>query len=170
MTRPRQTRGKVKAKPQDAVKTNLRRWWVLVGGLLAMIMFALVFAVAKHGRKLESGAGKSETTNAAVGSLPETVSSNSAVADEGPTNVTAASEQLNRGTRLLEQGDLDGATAQYEQAVKLNPDDEDAHYNLGLAYAKKGNRQAAEAQYLEALERQGLAQTVSVLRQYADLL
>src|SRR5437868_5659130 len=136
MTRPRPTRGK--GKPQDAVKPNPRRWWVVAGGLLAIIIIASVFAVAKHGRKLERASGASETTNLAVASRPETVSSNSAVADEGPTNVTAASEQLNRGTKLLEHGDLDGAIAQYEQAVKLNPDDEDAHYNLGFAYGKKG--------------------------------
>src|SRR5207253_9857638 len=98
MTRPRQTRGNGKGKPQGAVKPNPRRWWVLAPGLLAIIIVAGVFAVAKHGHKLESGANKSETTNLPVASRPETVSPNTAVADEGPTNVTAASEQLNRGT------------------------------------------------------------------------
>src|SRR5205823_6054453 len=103
------------------------------------------------GHKLESGANKPETTNLAVASRPETVSSNSAVADEGPTNVTAASEQLNRGTKLLEQGDLDGAIVQYEQAVKLNPDDEDAHYNLGHALARQRKVEEALPYFKEAI-------------------
>ena len=35
---------------------------------------------------------------------------------------------------------LDEAVAQFKEAVKFNPEDEDAHYNLALAFARQENR------------------------------
>ena len=62
-----------------------------------------------------------------------------------------AADLLNSGTELLARGKIDEAVAHYKQAVKLNPEDEDGHYNLALALAKQGKREEAEAEYLEAL-------------------
>jgi tetratricopeptide (TPR) repeat protein len=35
----------------------------------------------------------------------------------------------------------------YQQAVRLNPDDAMAHYNLGSAYLKLGDKKTALAEY-----------------------
>ncbi len=69
----------------------------------------------------------------------------------GLSNINAAAQSLNLGTELLAEGKIDFAVAQYKEALRLNADDEVAHYNLALALAKLGDRHAAEEQYREAL-------------------
>ena len=69
----------------------------------------------------------------------------------GLSNIDAAAQSLNLGTELLAEGKIDSAVAQYKEALRLNADDEVAHYNLALALAKLGDRHAAEEQYREAL-------------------
>jgi len=63
-----------------------------------------------------------------------------------------ASVRLNQqANELMNAGDMPGAIRLYEQAIRLTPDDEDLHYNLGIAYAKAGDFTNAEQQYREAL-------------------
>ena len=50
---------------------------------------------------------------------------------------------VNAGNLLLEAGDLDGAIARFETAIKLDPDYADAHHNLGVAYKRAGRRSDA---------------------------
>src|SRR3989442_12090439 len=49
-----------------------------------------------------------------------------------------ALKYLNQGTDFLNRGKIEEAAAPYAEAVRLDPEDEDAHYNLGLALAKLG--------------------------------
>ena len=72
-------------------------------------------------------------TNAAGISV---VSSNASAADAFSlwfTNCTDASELLNAGTGLLEEGRPAQAVLCYRRAIELKPDDEEAHFNLGVA-------------------------------------
>jgi tetratricopeptide (TPR) repeat protein len=69
----------------------------------------------------------------------------------GLSNRTDAAELMNDGTALLSSGRVREAVACYQRAVALKPDDEEAHYNLGLAYAKAGQPAVAERHYREAL-------------------
>ena len=57
----------------------------------------------------------------------------------------------NHASELLKEGKFKEAVAEYEAAVKLTPEDEDAHYNLAFALAKAGDREAARKEYEEAL-------------------
>jgi tetratricopeptide (TPR) repeat protein len=41
--------------------------------------------------------------------------------------------------------------AQYEKALEINPDDPEAHYNLGNALVQKGGLDSAITQYQEVL-------------------
>jgi len=66
-----------------------------------------------------------------------------------PDNARA---RLDRGDALLKKGDVDGAIAEYREAIRLKPDFADAHYNLGLALYRKGQRQAAVAECRKASE------------------
>lgn len=58
---------------------------------------------------------------------------------------------LDRGSALAEKGDLDGAIAEFRQAVQQNPNDVDAHYNLGIALHSKGDLEGAIAEFREAI-------------------
>ena len=62
-----------------------------------------------------------------------------------------AADLVNRGTKLLERGKTEEAIALYSEALKLAPDDEDVHYNLGLAKSKQGRPDEARQHYEEAL-------------------
>jgi tetratricopeptide (TPR) repeat protein len=70
---------------------------------------------------------------------------------EGMGDTEKGAYLQNLGSQLLAEGKYVEAVSNYQAAVKLSPEDEDAHYNLGLAYAKQGNRDGAKHEYLEAL-------------------
>lgn len=63
----------------------------------------------------------------------------------------AATELAARANALLAAGDATGAIRVLEEALRLTPNDEDLHYNLGIAYGKSGDVTNAEHQYREAL-------------------
>src|SRR5579859_4382367 len=67
------------------------------------------------------------------------------------TDPEKAAFYQNLGSQLLEKQRFADAIAQYRMAVKLNPEDEDTHYNLALALAKGGDQEGAQKEYLEAL-------------------
>ena len=52
---------------------------------------------------------------------------------------------------FLKQGNLDNAVAEYHQALKLDPDYMEAHFDLGGAMLLKGNLDAAAAEYRKVL-------------------
>ena len=58
---------------------------------------------------------------------------------------------LNLGYVLREQGKLDEAIAEYRTAIRLQPDDADAHTNLGIALRKQGKLDEAIAEYRAAI-------------------
>jgi tetratricopeptide (TPR) repeat protein len=63
----------------------------------------------------------------------------------------SASEHMELGLDYHEQGQLEEAAAEFEEAVRLDPDFVEAHYNLGLTYADQGQFDAAIAEYEEAI-------------------
>ena len=52
-----------------------------------------------------------------------------------PTSVSA---RVNRGAALVQTGDRKGAVQQFQEALKLAPDNATAHYNLALLLAQDG--------------------------------
>jgi tetratricopeptide (TPR) repeat protein len=76
--------------------------------------------------------------------------------EKRPTNPRARN---NLGLALADAGRLSDAVAQYELALRLNPDYAEAHNNLGFALMKAGRLGDALAQYEQALRlNPGLAQ------------
>ncbi len=59
---------------------------------------------------------------------------------------------IQEGTELLGAGKNSEAAGKYAEALKLNPDDEDAHFNLGIALARSGQPGEAKKHYEKALE------------------
>jgi tetratricopeptide (TPR) repeat protein len=47
--------------------------------------------------------------------------------------------RLHKGVRKYEAGDFDGAIADYDRAIALNPHDSRAYYDRGLAKQAKGD-------------------------------
>ena len=52
---------------------------------------------------------------------------------------------------FLQEGKIQEAIAQYEQALRINPDYAQAHYDLGNAFLREGKIEEAIAQYEQAL-------------------
>lgn len=115
----------------------------------ALIAFSIWLATRpRNSPRLETGPPEAATQMA---SAP----ANHSIADpfvEWLAGQTNASELLNAGTTLLDEGRTAQAVACYRRALELKPDDEEACFNLGVAYARLGQLDEAERSYRAALE------------------
>ena len=68
------------------------------------------------------------------------------------TNQQAALFATNSGKRLLNAGDLDGAISQFRSAINATPNYAPAHYQLGLALQRKGEKDEATKEFQRAAE------------------
>jgi Flp pilus assembly protein TadD len=57
----------------------------------------------------------------------------------------------NTGIAQLKEGKIDTAIERFESAIKLDPMNAQAHYNLAKALRQKGQRAAAQAAYQKAI-------------------
>ncbi len=139
--------------------------WIWIGwvggiGLIALIGF-LVFQ--KHSPANDStGAGIAESTNK-TGSGITTRSGDAGGVGTIPGGTNRPGAAVNRekeghaddlndqGTRFLEAGDAKQAAEMFAKAVKLAPENETLHFNLGVALNRAGDVTNAEFQYKEAL-------------------
>lgn len=83
---------------------------------------------------------------------PAQPTASSAPVSNAPGRIDPAfNAQVNRGTRLLTEGKPAEAVQVLNEALRLNPADEDVHYDLGMALARVGKLEEAIRQYEEAL-------------------
>ncbi len=59
--------------------------------------------------------------------------------------------RVNHANELLTQGKVPAAVAALTEAARMKPDDEDVHYDLGLALTRQGRFEDAVKEYEEAL-------------------
>jgi tetratricopeptide (TPR) repeat protein len=59
--------------------------------------------------------------------------------------------EVNHGNELLKEGKVAEAVEVLTEAARVNPENEDVHYNLGLALARQGKTEDAIKEYKEAL-------------------
>jgi pentatricopeptide repeat protein len=71
------------------------------------------------------------------------------VADEDKDKIERL---LERGNELAEQGDYDGAMAEYQKVLKVDEGNALAHNNLGIIYKRKGLYITAVEEFKAALE------------------
>jgi len=88
---------------------------------------------------------------ASTQTIPTADESNPTVVDPIVPDTDKAAWLMNRGTDFFKQGKYQFAETNYAAAVKLIPEDETAHFNLGLALARLGKLDEAKHAYLEAL-------------------
>jgi formylglycine-generating enzyme required for sulfatase activity len=69
--------------------------------------------------------------------LINTLRATSANKPPSPDAVAQAKQRINGANALLATGDIDGAIALYQEAIRMNPSDSDAHRLLGIALGKK---------------------------------
>src|SRR6185437_3920862 len=142
------------AKTRRTRKTS--SYWMVTA--LVLVCLGLLSGLAGwfHHRPSNHPSGKSNVQSApsrvsTEGIAPSEPTKASATGETQPVDVEKSANLLNEGVELLSRGKVNDALARFQEAVKLNPEDEDAHYNLALALARKGDRKAAQKQYLEAL-------------------
>jgi Tfp pilus assembly protein PilF len=70
-------------------------------------------------------------------------------AETGEDRVVAL---VTEGNQFLARGNYAEAAHRYEQALRLEPGDEDLHYNLAIALAKLGETEEAKKHYAVALQ------------------
>ena len=58
----------------------------------------------------------------------------------------------NLGGLLAATSDMESAVTQFEEAVRLQSDFAEAHYNLGLMLLRQGERERAEIEFRKARE------------------
>jgi tetratricopeptide (TPR) repeat protein len=66
------------------------------------------------------------------------------------TSLQAATFATNSGRRLLDAGDLEGAISQFHSAINAVPDYALAHYQLGMALQRKGEKEESAREFEKA--------------------
>ena len=70
----------------------------------------------------------------------------------GAEGVAALKKSLQTGIEAMQAGDLDGALAAFEGAIKVNPGCHECYYAVGSVYNQKKDYEKAEAAYKKAVE------------------
>jgi tetratricopeptide (TPR) repeat protein len=73
------------------------------------------------------------------------------LAEGAESRMTLAGAQLNLSARLYEQGDVQGAIAMINEALRFAPEFAKAHYNLGIIYQNQGDLAAARTAFQAAI-------------------
>lgn len=88
--------------------------------------------------------GEALSREGALPGTPEEKEAVLALEDAIRVNPAASQPRTVLGKFLVRRGDLDRAADTFERALKLDPDDTTAAYQLALLYRKKGNTKRAE--------------------------
>jgi tetratricopeptide (TPR) repeat protein len=102
--------------------------------------YATAFAAARDDKARALVINKRALLELARG---ETAAADAALREALATYPACVPALVNVANRLLEAGDLDAAIAQYQTAIRLDPDFPEAHHNLGVAYKRAGRRSDA---------------------------
>ncbi len=70
----------------------------------------------------------------------------------GAIIAAVAKAHYNLGVDLWRKGDIEGAIAEYRQAIRIKPDDAAAHYNLACACAQKRDARLAVESLRKAID------------------
>jgi tetratricopeptide (TPR) repeat protein len=114
-------------------------------GLQIPAIFALLVALALPASADDRKACEEGSGDAAIAACSR------AIASGQFAGLDLAKLHTNRGVELKRKGDLDGAIADYDHAIRLNPADHFAFNNRGNTWRDKGDLDRAIGDYTEAL-------------------
>jgi len=128
----------------------------VLGLLLAVFGGAAVLMAWKPWERTASFSSPNDASfTGAAPANPASASAHKMPAAIPPTNAAPATNDvitlMNDGNELMYRGDLDGAIQKYRAAMKINPEDEEIHFNLAFAFARQGRTNDAIQSYTEAL-------------------
>jgi Tfp pilus assembly protein PilF len=129
-------------------------WLAILAGIGVLALLALLTAPVWRGRlgSQPVPAWPANPSGQMTGGVTSTNHSPTAVSGQRQTKAEGKlNETINRANQLLAQDKPDQAVNLLEEARKLSPEDEDVHYNLGIALAKLGRNPEAVQEYQEAL-------------------
>jgi tetratricopeptide (TPR) repeat protein len=147
--------GRFKNAPDQQVLLSEFSGPMRLGAREAMVKISFSHLIAVQ-IKNETNAAESPPPAAANGSSPDT-SGQSAAAGQAASSAAPASDEsdgdlVNRGIEKAKNGDLDGAMADFDRAIKLNPKDDAPYYNRAQAKWLKKDAAGAIADYTRAIE------------------
>jgi tetratricopeptide (TPR) repeat protein len=67
-------------------------------------------------------------------------------------NTDPAAEEIKAGAKLAQAGNIAGAIAEFDKAIKINPKSSMAYNNRGLMHSKQRDYKGALADYNKAIE------------------
>jgi len=137
-------------KKRAAAKASSRRMplgLIIGGAALALFLIGLVVAVLYY-----FYAWQATPPANPVNAPPPVIQPQTQSPAPVPTAPTTASEYTARGVTRQSAGDLDGALADFTQAVALDPKNTDALYHRGVILAAKGDLNGALADYNQVLD------------------
>jgi len=137
------------------------RYWLAKRSCIGWLMLALMLAALSgcaSGGKVKSEPSQPEPPPAEEKAADVTVQApepepEGFVIQEVPDMGPAARRDFERAVALLHAGDDAGAAALLEVVIETSPNVSAPYINLGIAYARTGKAEKAEAQFKKALER-----------------
>src|SRR5687767_10962186 len=126
-----------------------RSGWVIFG-VAGVVLVAVIFAL--RGRNVPPQPPPVEqvaprVTNAVIGGQSSASPTSQPLSQDARVETSVA-----EGNELLNKRDFVAAEEKYRQAVALSPEQEDLHYNLGIALARQGKVDEAKKHYEKALQ------------------
>ena len=133
-----------------ATEKGLRRPRLILGLVMGLLVVAAVWLGVKFWNASDHGGGIGKTSGPADPQGRSAVG-RSARGERRAENNAAFSTKVNRGNELLSEDKPEEALQVLNEAAKMNPADEDVHYDLGLALTRLGKIDEAIQEYEEAL-------------------
>jgi Flp pilus assembly protein TadD len=134
-------------------RRSKKRSPLVIFGFVGAVSAAIIFALRRDGNAPPQPPPVEQVTSRATNpiiSLKSTAGASnqplSQAAEKGVEIFVA------EGNELLNKRDFAAAEEKYRQAVALSPEQEDLHYNLGIALARQGKVEEAKKHYEKALE------------------
>src|SRR5579859_337827 len=120
--------------------------------LLAWLVVGAIALIACGGSKKGPESATGASTAPPSGSAPATGGTTKADMAPTATSDVSVSDNVAKGIKAIDAGDLVSAKAYFDAALRKNPKDVEALYYLGYAAEKGGDKAAAEKSYKDALK------------------
>jgi len=147
---------KKRPAPEEAKRARLPGLIAVGIAIVAIVLFVTLNRMMappfpNFGTNSPTGALKGATNQAPANTNTASTNQTSELGTNAEPSEIAAT-LVNEGNQALARGNAAAAVEKYRKAVEAQPEDEDAHFNLGIALARAGKIPEAKKEYEKALE------------------